>query len=98
MYYPLEESHQALPGFYKITDIMSKSYSIKATQGLNVKDYNLFDSSEHVDNLSPTYMGILKIFKEIFKQVDMSKIINNNKRTATCQVIERKSKLTAKPS
>ena len=56
---------------------MSKVYSIKTTQNMNVNDYNIFDNYETINNLSPTYMEILKIFKEIFKHVDISKIIND---------------------
>ena len=56
---------------------MSKGYNIKTTQNMNLKDNNIFDNYEAINNLSPTYMEILKIFKEIFKHVDISKIIND---------------------
>lgn len=56
---------------------MSKVYSIKSTQNMNMNDYNIFDNYEAINNLSPTYIEILKIFKEIFKHVDISKIIND---------------------
>ncbi|WP_185155710.1 hypothetical protein [Dysgonomonas sp. 521] len=56
---------------------MSKIYSIDATQDLKRREYNLFENREQENNLSPTYVGILKIFKEIFKQVDIAKIISN---------------------
>ena len=57
---------------------MSKIYNIKTIktrQDLKVTDYNLFENPEQINNLSPTYMGILKIFREVFKQIDFSKII-----------------------
>jgi hypothetical protein len=56
---------------------MSKIYSIETSQDLNVRDYNIFENHEQVKNQSPTYMGVLKIFKEIFKQIDISKIIGD---------------------
>lgn len=56
---------------------MSKIYSIDTSHDLKIREYNLFDNREQESNLSPTYVGILKIFKEIFKQVDISKIIGD---------------------
>jgi hypothetical protein len=57
---------------------MSKIYSIETTQDLNVRDYILFESHDQINNQSSTpYLGILKILKEIFKQVDISKIIGD---------------------
>lgn len=54
---------------------MSKIYNIKTKQELNVANYNLLEDPENINNLSYTYMRILQIFREVFKQIDFSKII-----------------------
>lgn len=54
---------------------MPKIYNIKTKQELNVANYNLLEDPENINNLSYTYMRILQIFREVFKQIDFSKII-----------------------
>lgn len=53
------------------------SYNIRHTQETNTNDYKMFDNNKHdlKHIYSPTYLEILKVFREAFKFVDMKDII-----------------------
>lgn len=56
---------------------MAKSYFIGDVKQTNLNEFQLFDNYEIKveENLSATYLGVLNIFKEVFKIVDFSQNI-----------------------
>jgi len=56
---------------------MAKIYNIENNQKNNVTECSPFEvkKQEEVKEVSPVYMEVLKIFKEAFSYVDITKII-----------------------